>query len=643
MKRTVINLLKTATTKYKGQVYVSEKADGKWINKTYEQVDNESDQIAMALLQMGYVKDDKIAILSEGRSDWVIGEYGITKAGCIAVPLSIKLMPEEVLFRLNHSGSKAIFVSRNTIEKLAPVWKKIDYKKFKIICYDPQNQMIDRFKEFGKSMQDRLIDYEELKKQGQQADEKAREQLRQSIDAVAEDDVVTISYTSGTTGNPKGIMLTQLNYYSNSKDAFEYFTLPYRYKTLIILPLDHSFAHTVGIYISLLCGLSIYFVDGRDGPVNTLKNIPVNLKEVKPDILLTVPALTGNFMKKITDGIYEKGGFVKNLFNAGLKAGMRINGDGYKKAGFFVRLINFIPYKIADALVFSKVRQIFGGNLKFCVGGGALLDIRQQRFFYTLGAPIYQGYGLTEATPIISANCVHTHKLGTSGGLINNVTCRIIKSDGTQAAKGEKGEILIKGNNVMKGYYKNKEASDEVLLDGWLRTGDMGYIDEDDFLMVVGREKALLIAEDGEKYSPESIEEAIVNTADLIMQCMVYNDHKKYTTALITIDKTKLETYRTENNIEKASELIDAIKKSFYAFREEEDYKDVFPAKWIPSMFRIIEEPFSEQNKMINSTMKMVRFKITEVYQDVIDQMYDGRCSSIKCEENKQAVENILA
>ncbi|MFW6275992.1 MAG: AMP-dependent synthetase/ligase [bacterium] len=619
--RTVLNLLKEAINKYPDSAYLSDKTENGWLSKTYYDVDQESDKLAAGLINDGVKKGEHIAILSEGRSSWVIAEYAILKTGGTAVPLSVKLLPEEVLFRLNHSESTAIFVSKHTLNLVLPVWKQLKNNHVQLICFDSDEQTKSKLESVDHL---KYSFFHDLIQSGEKDFSKNEKILKKRIAGIKEDDVVTISYTSGTTGNPKGIMLTHLNYYSNSRDAYQYFQLPSHYKTLIILPLDHSFAHTVGIYISLLCALSIHFVDGRGGPVQTLKNIPVNLNEVKPDMLLTVPALTGNFMKKIIDGIHAKGGIAKQLFNAGLKHGKDLYRDGYTPMKGFNKMIKSIPYQIANQIVFKKVRGIFGGNLKFCVGGGALLDIKQQHFFYSIGVPVYQGYGLTEATPIISANCEHTHKLGTSGKLINNVECEIYQPD----PETGKGEIVIRGNNVMKGYYKNKEATEETIYKGWLHTGDMGYFDQDGFLMVVGREKALLIAEDGEKYSPEEIEEAIVNSSLLIYQVMLYNDHQKYTTAIITLDESNVKKIIEQKSIKNEHELLDEIKQSFFQYRLQPEYKNAFPAKWEPSVFRIAEAPFSEKNKMINSTMKMVRHNITETYSDLIKQIYqEGRQS----------------
>ncbi len=636
-------MLKTAVEKYGKVAYTGEKQDAGWTTKTFAQVDTESNYIASYLIDNGINKNDNIAILSEGRTYWVIGEYGILKAGASAVPLSIKLLPEEVLFRLNHSEAKAIIISRNSINKLAPIWNKLKEKNFKIYYLDKNDEKLYKeFEKFGIKIDEHIINMSEIIEKGKTIFENNPNHLNERIASVQEDDTVTISYTSGTTGNPKGIMLTHLNYYANSNQAMDFFQLPPDYKTLLILPLDHSFAHTVGIYISLLRGISIYFVDARGGSVNALKNIPINLKEVSPDFLLTVPALTGNFMKKITDGVKNKGGFAYWLFKKGMSAGIKINGNGFKKADIVTKIRNIIPYKLAQILIFKKIKSIFGKNLQFCVGGGALLDIKQQKFFYTLGVPVYQGYGQTEATPIISSNTYTIHKLGTSGPVLPGIKCKIVDSERKEVPKGTKGEIAVLGDNVMKGYFKNEEASRQVLEQGWLYTGDMGYIEEDDFLMVVGREKALLISEDGEKYSPEEIEEAITTSSELVEQAMIYNDHKKFTTAIITLNNKKVKEFIRKNNINDVEMLMQAIKKSFYKFKTEPEFINKFPEKWIPSVFRIVAEPFSEENKMINSTMKMVRYKIIETYQKDIDEMYENGRTSIVCPKNEETVKKLL-
>jgi long-chain acyl-CoA synthetase len=642
MKRTVLRMLRESAQKYPQTAYTNQKGDAGWVGMTYPEVLNESRFLSSGLHAAGIVKNDKLAILAEGRNRWLTAEYSILFAGGTTVPLSIKLTPDEILFRLNHSESKAVFVSRNTFDKVASIWRKLEHTKKIIFLEDDLKFVKAECSEFGIDSEKDIIKYSDLFESGKFHWEDNEPLLERIEEEIEEDDVVTISYTSGTTGDPKGIMLTQLNYFANSSDAMEYFNVTVGDRLYIILPLDHSFAHTVGIYAALLRGLSLYFVDARGGGVQTVKNIPINMLEANPHFILTVPALTSNFMNKIKEGVAAKGKLINRIFTAGLNAGIKINGNGYKKAGFGVRLINGFPYWLASRLVFKKVRKIFGTNIRYCVGGGALLDIRQQTFFYTLGVPVFQGYGLSEATPIISANTTEIHKLGSSGRVLPNIECRIVKSDGTDAATGEKGEIVIRGNNVMKGYFKNPESTAKTIKDGWLFTGDLGYYDSDGFLVVVGREKALLIAADGEKYSPEGIEEAIQNSSEMVMQVMVYNDMRKYTSAIVTLDAAKVARYVEKNKIADEEVLIKAIKFDFYRFKETEEYRNMFPEKWIPSTFQIVNEPFTEQNHMINSSMKMVRHKIQEIYHDRIEVMYTPEGSNVVNDLNIESVKKYL-
>ena len=643
MKRTVLQLLKTAAERFYNTNYVNEKTDNGWVGKTYPQVDKESDLLAIALMELGIRREDKVSLISEGRVRWIVSEYSVLKAGAIVVPLSIKLLPEEIAFRVNHSESKAIIVSSNIVEKVISALPLFEDKALKIIYIDENIENIAKLSEkHNVEIMDRVVLYKDLLAKGKELENEKTEVLKHVVDNIAEDDVVTISYTSGTTGNPKGIMLTQLNYHENSRDAVAHFQIPEGIGTLIILPLDHSFAHTVGIYTSCVKGLRLYFVDSRGSSMAALKNIPINLKEVNPDFLLTVPALTGNFMTKMQEGIAAKGGIIEKIFNAGIEAGIKINKDGYKKAGFFERLRLWPSYKLADTLIFPKLREVFGKNIKYCVGGGALLDVKQQNFYYALGVPVYQGYGLSEATPIISANTPPVHKMGSSGMVFPTVDCKILDDKGNEMPTGKKGEIVIKGLNVMKGYYKNEEATAETVKGEWLHTGDLGYYDDDGFLVVTGREKALLISQDGEKYSPEGIEEAIQNCSRIINQVMLYNDHSRYTTCVVTLNTATVEQHIKKYNISSPEEVIQLVNNELHIFKDENEYKGQFFEKWIPNTFVILEEPFTEQNFMINSTMKMVRYKITETYKHKIDFMYTSEGSNNINDENIRAIKSLF-
>ena len=631
MKRTIINILKQSAEKYPDFNYLNEKTDNGWTPTNFVQTEKLTNYLAAALLEHGFKPLEKIAILAEGRTAWVIAELAILKLRITSVPLSVKLLPEELLFRLNHSESSAIFVSKNNINKVLEIYHKLENKNFKIIYLDQNDQEFQQLIEKYNIPTQNILFYDQLISYGQENYQKFSGQIQQIISQIDENDIVSISYTSGTTGDPKGIMLTHKNYYHNVHQAITHFKndLPTFGKSLVILPVDHSFAHTAGIYTALKLPYALYFLDARGGSMAALKNIPINLQEVQPDIIFTVPALSGNFMKKILENIEKQSGFVRWLFNLGLKAGIKINGDGYRNRPFLLwRLILSLPHSVADALIFKKVRQSLG-NFKYAIGGGALLDITQQRFFAAIGMPIYQGYGLTEATPIISANTPSEHKFGSSGKPMPMMEIKIIDDNGQPLPTGQKGQIIIKGDNVMKGYFKNPQATEKTIRDGWLYTGDMGYMDSDGFLVVTGREKALLISQDGEKYSPEEIEETIASSSPFIYQIMLYNDHSKYTTAIITLNEDYVKNFIKQNNIKTPEELIFHIEKSMFEFKKDKTLRNKFPNRWLPKVFAIAPEPFTEQNKMLNSTLKIVRYRIIENYKDLIDSMYNENSSNI--------------
>ncbi len=641
MQRTVIGLLRDAAQRFPDSPYLSEKSDSGWRSDTFADVLEKSAWFASAILEAGFGFDDRVALLAEGRNDWVITEYGMLRAGGIIVPLSIKLLPEEIQFRLEHSACKWMILSSNTIEKALESLHTPALKSIRIVYLDENLDQYTKQLEKAGIAKDTVLIASDLYSQGKELLPKNERLLEETESKILEDQVVTISYTSGTTGNPKGIMLTHLNYFANSNDAMQYFAVGKGDRLLIILPLDHSFAHTVGIYASAVKGLSIYFVDARGGSKNALKNIPVNLKEANPHFILTVPALTGNFMSKMKDGVAAKGGFIKKLFDAGIQAGIEMNGNGFgpkTKVSLKKRLV----YKLAYTLIFKKLQGIFGNSIRFCVGGGALLDLSQQQFFAAIGVPVYQGYGLTEATPIISANNPDVHKYGTSGMVIPNIVCKIVDAGGQETVQGVKGQIVIKGNNVMKGYYRNPEATEKSIQDGWLFTGDLGYFDEDGFLVVVGREKALLISASGEKYSPEGIEEAIVNTAEYIQQVMVYNDMKPFTTAVIVLAEDKIRKHVAQQQIAGQTNLLKLIESDLQKFSTHEAYANQFPEIWIPRSFVIANEPFTEQNLLINSTLKMVRHKVLETYKQPVEEVYRSDGSKNQNSHNLKVIESLF-
>lgn len=631
-------MLDEAAQKWGGLPYALRKTDAGWVPVSYLQARERAREIAAWLLSTGMRKGEAMAVIGEGCPEWILSELGLLMAGCVAVPLSIKLLEEEIPFRLNHSEARGIVTTKNQLKKVLGSLRHVENKKPRILYLDDDPEWARATAAEHGVGADQVTGFTEACALGKAALSTVGAELDRLIASAEEDDTVTICYTSGTTGNPKGIMLTHLNYWTNCHDAVKAIAIPPGWRSLIILPVDHSFAHTAGLYTALVCGFAMYFVDSRGGGIGTLRNIPVNLLEARSNFLFTVPSLTANFMKKIIAGVEEKGGLIEKLFKAGIRAGIAYNGNGYNRPAFGVRLKSFLPYAVAKLVVFNTVmKKVFGDSIRFCVGGGSILDVKQQEFFGALGAPVYQGYGLTEAAPIISTNTPRRHKFGTSGPVFESIECRIVKPDGSPAQIGETGELVIRGGNVMKGYFHNPDATAKALRDDWLYTGDLACFDKDGFLVVVGREKALLIAEDGEKYSPEEIEEAITFSTDVIDQIMAYCDNRKYTIALVALDTTKVETMVKARGIKSAETLLAVLKEEFYRFRGDPKAKKV-QAAWVPAVFQIVPEGFMEKNGTVNSMMKIVRHRVVEVHKDLIEFAYTREGSKTENPRNLEAL-----
>lgn len=638
MKRTVVRMLDEGARDWASDPYAYRRNDTGYVPITFAEARERAREFSAWLLSKGFAKGDRFAVLGEGSPEWICGEFGLVCAGIVSVPLSIKLLAEELPFRLNHSGARGVLVTHNQLEKLLAALAQVADKSVWLVYIDEDLEWA-RTTAAGFGIEsDRFVGMDEARAAGRTLLKAADSGMAAKLDMIAagieEEDIVTISYTSGTTGNPKGIMLTHLNYWSNCHDAVTLFDNPIHFRTLLILPVDHSFAHTVGLYTALVCGIALYFVDSRGGGIATLRNIPLNLKEANSIFLLTVPSLTANFMKKIQTGIEEKGGAIEKIFKAGIRAGIAWNGNGFDTPPFGVRAKAFFPYFFAKTIVFNTVKkQVFGNSIRFCVGGGAMLDVKQQEFYAAFGMPVLQGYGLTEAAPVISSNTPSRHKFGSSGMLAPSVKCAIIKTDGTEAKPGENGEVTIRGENVMKGYFLNPEATAQALKDDRLWTGDLGYMDRDGFLYVVGRVKALLIAEDGEKYSPEEIEEAVTMSTEVIDQIMVWCDHKKYSCALVTLDGARVEKLIKANDIKDATGLLGALKDEFFRFRNDPKAKKVQGA-WVPAAFQIVPKPFNEKEGTINSSVKLVRYRVAELYKDLLDYSYSKEGSTTHNQRN---------
>jgi long-chain acyl-CoA synthetase len=631
-QRTLPQLFEDSVKRFKTSILISEKKEGRYQGLTYGEVREEVHACAAGLLAQGMDKGDRIGLLSEGRKDWLVAELGILYCGAICVPLSPKLEETaELVFRIQHSGARWLVVSRFQTPKALRIREQVP--QLRVITLDEETEP-------------GLTTLAKIRAAGRSYLEVSADRLTRRWTSIEESDPATISYTSGTTADPKGIVLTHRNYTANVEQCSAALDVRRYYRSLLILPWDHSFTHTAGLYLIIANGAEMGAVQAGRTQVETLRNIPANIREYGPTFLFSVPALAANFRKNIESGVRQKGVAATRLFHLALKMAYACQGNGFDRP-LAIRLLLRPLLAVFDRLLFRKIREAFGGRLEFFISGGALLDIELQRFFYALGLPMLQGYGLTEATPVISTNVPLRHKLGTSGRPLPGVEVRICDAEGRDLKPGEAGEIVVRGENVMAGYWNNEGATRRALRDGWLWTGDLGRIDKDGFLSVLGRVKSLLIGADGEKFSPEGIEEAIVAHSPFIDQIMLYNNQSPYTTALLVPNRAALVARLAESGMAPSddsalSHALRRLEQAIDDFRQGGQRGGEFPTKWLPATFAALEEGFTEQNGLMNATLKMVRSRIVERHRERLDYLYTAEGKRIDNPKNRSALAALL-
>lgn len=612
---TIIDFVEQYTAKYGDETFLREKVDGVWKETSFNTTREEAHILAAGLMSMGLEKGDKVALISEGRNYWIFSELGILYAGAVNVPLSFKLESDtDLTFRINHSDARFVIASQTQIDKIRRVIDRCP-KVEKVIVMDPIE------------LKDGEIYIGDIMAAGKEYLKEHQDLLLERMASVGPDDYANISYTSGTTADPKGILLTHRNYTANVDQALSVISIDRGDVMLIILPLDHCFAHVAGFYVMMKCGGSIATVPCGKSTVSLLKNIPTAIKEVRPHVLLSVPTLSRNFKKSFDSAIKKSGSFVEKLYEFGIKNAETYNREYYNAGKPCWKMWWRKPINaVIDKLVFSKVREGFGGRIKFFVGGGALLDIELQRYYCAIGMPVFQGYGLSEATPVICSNSMGHARFGSSGRVVKPMDIKICDEDGKEIPNGETGEIVIRGENVMAGYWKNPEATAKTIVDGWLHTGDRGYICKEDpeYLYVTGRFKSLLIASDGEKYSPEGYEDSLADGSKFIETSMLYNNQSPYTVVLVIPNKTLLAEEVKKAGLDPGSRegkkaQLAIIKEEVDAYRPGGRRAGMFPERWLPASVIVGDTPFTEQNGMLNTTMKMVRGKVEKFYADRIE------------------------
>lgn len=634
---TLIDMFEDSVSRFGRYDMLLEKGRTKYESISYSEVMSRVRRFAMGLVSLELREGDRMAILSEGRTDWLVAELAALYVRSVSVPLSTKLETcSDLKMRLSHSGSSIAVVSAIQLPKVRKIRSELPDLRWVVVLDeidDWQDGEISKTLVYAKGDEALMIGSFLIE------DRRSR---------VVDSDLATIIYTSGTTSKPKGVMLTHRNYTANVEQAASLTKIGKGQVNLAVLPWDHAFAHTACIYIFIYFGAVIASVQIGHTPMDYLRSIPFNIREVRPDVLMVVPALAKSFKKSIETAVRSYGGVVYWLFKLSLGVVYLYNGIGYDRGSGLRALLR--PFQLLmDKFVYSKIRCEFGGRLRYMISGGAIMDIGLQRFFYALGMPMMHGYGLTEASPFVSCNIYERkkHKLGSCGRVAEGVELTIRDEDGNWLPVGVQGEVVIRGENVMRGYWKNTRDTELMLVDGWLHTGDVGFLDEDGFLFVLGRFKSMLVGGDGEKYSPEGIEEMFIQKSPYIDQCMLHNSQNPYTMMLLVPDVRRIRrllAYKFHNDLTNEYYIKEAIQLVYDSVqRVKRDLVGAgFPSRWLPSVVVITGEPFSKCGQCVNSTMKLVRNKIEEYYYREIEFAYNAKAKDIYNVMNFQNMRQML-
>jgi len=515
---------------------------------------------------------DRCLLVSENRPEWFISDLAIMLSGGITVPAYTTYTEEDYKYLIEDCEPSLVIVSNN--EMLRKLSNTINQKNFikKVITLDEVNKVLDNQDSVNK---EKYLDFNTLLKIDLLEEDKFQNnKLKRTSPAC-------IIYTSGTGGNPKGVVLSHGGILNNLVGACEIMKPLFNSRPVFLtwLPLSHSYEHCVQ-FAQIAVGAKVFYAE-------KIEKLLENISEAKPTIMTAVPRFYQNLYNKININLKKQTGFKAKLIDATLRLGKKklLN----QKMSFSEKLLNLI----VNELVRKKIKKQFGGNLKAFVSGGGALDKEIGEFMNSIGLPTLQGYGLTETSPVVSCNPIHKIKVETVGPPFK----------GNQVKIAEDGEILVKGENVMLGYWNKKEETEKVIIDGWLHTGDIGEIDsEDGYLKITDRKKDIIVSAGGDNISPAKIENMITNEPE-IDQCMVYGDKKNYLVALIVPSKDFLKEKEKINNvIEKINKKLTLLEKI--------------------KRIQLIKENFSIENGLMTPTMKVKRKKVTEKYKDQLENLY---------------------
>ena len=548
-----------------------------WLNpsnkKTYTWEQTEKNILKLSKVIKENIKEgDRCLLVSENRPEWFVSDLAIMVAGGITVPAYTTYTEDDYKYLIEDCEPSLVVVSNN--EMLKKLNNSINEKDFikKVITLDEKTKVTNNLNIINK---EKYLDFNLIINNNLLAEDKIENnKLKRNSPAC-------IIYTSGTGGNPKGVILSHGGILNNLVGACEIMKPLFNSRPVFLtwLPLSHSYEHCVQ-FAQIAVGAKVFYAE-------KIEKLLENISEAKPTIMTAVPRFYQNLYNKINMNLKKQTGFKAKLIEATLRLGRKklLN----QKMTFSEKLINFI----VDKLVRKKIKKQFGGNLKAFVSGGGALDKEIGEFLNSVGLPTLQGYGLTETSPVVSCNPIHKIKVETVGPPFK----------GNEVKIAEDGEILVKGENVMLGYWNKKEETEKVIINGWLHTGDIGEIDPNDgYLKITDRKKDIIVSAGGDNISPAKIENMITNEPE-IDQCMVYGDKKNYLVALIVPNKDFL------NEKEKINKVIEKINKKLTLL---EKIKKI----------QLIDENFSIENGLMTPTMKVKRKKVTEKYKNQLENLY---------------------
>jgi long-chain acyl-CoA synthetase len=587
----LFDLLDQYCVQYPSKKMLHAKINGQWTGQTSIEVKEKAYQLAASLLKLGISghdmspdQQDKISIISENRPEWIITDFAVQMTGAVLVPIYPSISNIELAYILNESQISILFISDKHI-----------YKKVKQI----QDQVPFLKHIFSYEKVDEIEHWSSLLKPIQETESQTIQAIRKTINA---EHLATIIYTSGTTGNPKGVMLSHRNITSNVSSCMEAFSFCNSDESILsFLPLNHIFERTV-MYIYINKGVSIYFAQGME----TIGN---DLKEVKPVVFTTVPRLLEKVYEKIDAKGSQLEGFKRTMFDWAVNLALKYDINKPKS------LLYSIQLAIADKLVYVKWRDAVGGKIKAIVTGSAACQVKLLRLFTAAKIIVMEGYGLTETAPVISVNRFeeNNRQFGTVGTIIKDVEVKI----------GEDGEIICRGPNIMMGYYKHQDLTDEVIKDSWFHTGDIGEIREGKFLKITDRKKEIFKLSAGKYIAPLAIENKM-KESPFIEQIMVVGSNEKFAGALIVPAIEKIKDYFSRMSVQIDHSVdITTDKDILKLIRSELDkFNKLFAAHEHVKKFQLISNEWTIDGGELTPTLKLKRKKIMEKYGHLVEKIY---------------------